>query len=248
MISNLSVLSSNEEIKFHTQEIQKLPYRLRLVREFFHTAGPLEFVAIEDLEKTIDDVFGKAVGNPKLLEDLCPYFAVIWPSARALSQKILNSANRFYEKTVLELGCGLGLPSFVCAKLSANVTAVDFHPEVEQFMNENRARNRVSTLKYQCVDWREGSGISEVSPGGFDFVIGSDILYERDQPEAVAKTIDRYLRTGGEFWLADPGRPYLQELVSELEKRGFSAFTEVEKTAFDGKDQEIFCMKFVKNK
>jgi len=241
-----TVQDDKESFQFVSQEIKKLPYQFKLVREFFNPVGTIEVVTIRDLDQAIDDCFIRAEGVASVFENLCPYFAVIWPASRALSAKIASEGNRFKGRNVLELGCGLALPSLVCEKLSARVTALDFHPDVESFILENSGRNGATLLKYEQLDWKSLSAIPGKPADGYDFIVGSDILYEKHQPKIVAQSVVSNLSDRGEFWLADPGRPYLQELVSELQNCGFEADTEVLKTPFEEKVLEIFLIKFSK--
>jgi hypothetical protein len=52
-----------------------------------------------------------------------PYWAELWPSARALADAV--AAREVHGLSVLEVGCGLGLPALVAAARGADVTASD---------------------------------------------------------------------------------------------------------------------------
>lgn len=201
----------------------------------------IELECLDNLDHAIDSVFDQlqGAGQEKLLEKYCPYFGVIWPSGRALAQ-VLESAEieSVRGKKVLELGCGLGLPSLVAAKLGAQVTATDFHPEVPRLLRSNMRLNEVVDFELIQIDWE-----SHTMPnlGHFDWVIASDVLYERHHPELVARITSRYVDPdNGRILLADPGRPYLQSFVDEMKKRNFSYETDVRKVYDDGLESEIF--------
>ena len=74
-------------------------------------------------------------------EDWSPMFGVIWGACRALNQRL--STVDLQGARVLELGCGLALPSMVAARQGATVTATDQHPETERFLAENLVRNEI---------------------------------------------------------------------------------------------------------
>lgn len=160
-------------------------------------------------EKTADQVF---------VQDLCPYFGVVWPAARAVSEHLARMGSWLEGKTVLELGCGLALPSLVAAKLGAKVTATDFHPDVPRFLERNLELNTLSqeNLRYVDYDWRKDSSLGE-----FEFVVGSDILYESSHPERVARALSAHCARGSHIILGDPGRVYLQSCLDALVKLGF---------------------------
>ena len=204
-------------------------YRLKRQRE---RIGPLdlEIECLEDLNATIDQLFAdiQRTGDTRALEDLCPYFGVVWPSARALSEHLVGTGQDLGNKRCLEVGCGLALPSIVATRLGARVTAVDFHPEVERFLARNRELNDARGIEYHRMDWTHEDQIL----GRYELILGSDILYEKQQPPLVASFIDRHLADNGTAIIADPARPYLQAFVDEMKARDFRVDSSV-RTAHD---------------
>jgi len=192
----------------------------------------LRIECLEDLEKTIDRLFEvlQAGGEPSLLEEFCPYFGVIWPSAVALAEAVAERGSIIRGSEVLEIGCGLAIPSLVATRLGARVTATDFHPLVNEFLKRNIALNRIKNLNYLRIDWRNNSKQQELSR--YPWVIASDVLYERQHPELVARAIHSHLSPGGTAIIADPARPYLQPFVQEVTKLGFTHELSVRKDVF----------------
>jgi len=192
---------------------------------------------VRDLNKTIDDLFAvlEKQGNPSLLEELCPYFGVIWPSARGLAQHISTLYPiKFEDLKILEVGCGLALPSLYCARKGSRVVATDFHPEVPRFLERNIALNGIKTLEFRRLNWAEETPSTEstsangaLGAGKYDWVIGSDVLYESQHPKPVARALASQLRPDGKIMLADPARPYLQAFSDEMQVLGFREETKV---------------------
>ena len=193
---------------------------------------------VRDLNKTIDDLFEilEKQGNPSLLEELCPYFGVIWPSARGLAQHIAGLFPiKFEELRILEVGCGLALPSLYCARKGAHVVATDFHPEVPRFLKRNIAINGIKTIEFRRFNWTEippqpapvPSSAPKRSELKYDWVIGSDVLYESQHPKPVAQALASQVRSNGKIMLADPARPYLQAFSDEMRGLGFQEETQV---------------------
>jgi len=172
---------------------------------------------IENLDDAIELLCESLGDHPDpFAEDKCPYYGVLWPAAEALAQQVASCAGELKGKRVVEVGCGLAYPSIVATHLGIDVLATDFHPDVVNFLERNGRHNSI-TVKYQRFNWRdEGASL-----GKFDVVIGSDVLYEPKHPGDVAAGFERLLNVGGEVWLADPGRGYLQRFIDEMEKRGF---------------------------
>jgi predicted nicotinamide N-methyase len=129
-----------------------------------------------------------------------PLFGLLWPSARVLAQAMLTF--ELEGKRILELGCGLGLASLVVHRRGGDVTASDCHPLAAAFLLENLRLNQLPAMKYETGDW------ARANPrlGLFDLIIGSDLLYDRDQPDALSRFIDRHSAAAVEVVIADPDR------------------------------------------
>ena len=224
----------------------RFEYRTRVSEELFGDARfgleRLQVECLESLDQTIDSLFDalQETGNEALLEELCPYFGQVWPSARALTQHLCELRDRFQWRgqRVLELGCGLAIPSLLLARFGAHVVATDFHPEVPRFLERNRALNGNAPVDFLSLNWQT----FESRIGEFDWVIGSDILYERQHPEWVARAFCRQLSPGTRVVLADPARPYLQNFVDEMTRQsGRRCETRVERLP---SGQDIFLLTF----
>jgi predicted nicotinamide N-methyase len=201
-----------------------LQYKLQTQDELVGPPGAeirLRIERLANLNETIDELFAELErrGDPELLESLCPYFGVVWPSARGLSEHLVHLGRTALEgKRVLEVGCGLALPSLVAARLGAHCVATDFHPDILRFLERNRTLNSAEQIEFVPWNWQETAS----TLGVFDWVVGSDILYERQHPGPVARMLASHVAPGGRVVLADPGRPYLQAFADEMKRLGFA--------------------------
>jgi predicted nicotinamide N-methyase len=132
-------------------------------------------------------------------EEFLPYWAELWPSGVALARHVDGLDLR--GRRVLELGCGLGLPSLAAALGGADVLATDWAEEAVALLRENAARNGV-TLRAERVRWDEPGSLIGEAP--WDVVLGADLLYESRNAAQLAALLPRL---GGEVLLAEPGRP-----------------------------------------
>jgi len=114
-----------------------------------------------------------------------PLFGLLWPSSRVLAGLMDN--HNLIGKRVLEIGAGLALASLVVHRRLGDITASDWHPLSPGFLAENVLLNHLSPLKYQRGNWAG----ENPELGEFDLIIGSDILYERQQPQQLATFIHR---------------------------------------------------------
>jgi predicted nicotinamide N-methyase len=196
---------------------------------------------IRDLDEAIDLTCAALPPEEQLeafSEDLCPYFGILWPSAEALAIELLSCSQDIKGKSILEIGCGLGLPSMVANHLGAQVLATDFHPDVEKFFQRN-CRHSSLEVNYQRLNWRdEGVQNHHWQNSQFDWVIGSDILYESKHSFEVAKGLLKFVKPGGTILLADPGRIYLKSFLEAMKKFGYHP--EVTSILLEGKTISIF--------
>ena len=89
-------------------------------------------------------------------DEFMPYWAELWPSGVALAEAIAGRALK--GATVLELGCGLGLPSLAAARAGGRVLAVDWSPAAIDLLRRNAERNEVSLEARSSQLDRPGAG------------------------------------------------------------------------------------------
>jgi predicted nicotinamide N-methyase len=143
-------------------------------------------------------------------DEFLPYWAELWPAARALASALPEVAGL----RVVELGCGLGVPSLVAAARGAEVTATDWAADAVELLRENAERNGL-TLRVEVRDWREPWDER------FDLALAADVLYEQRNVDPLAARL-RELAPRALLGLA--GRPYEAQFL-----RLAGPFTEVAK-------------------
>jgi predicted nicotinamide N-methyase len=113
-------------------------------------------------------------------DEFLPYWAELWPAGLALAEALPPELAGL---RVVELGCGLGVPSLVAAARGARVTAVDWAADAIALLRENAARNGLE-LETVHADWRSFDG-------RFDLVLAADVLYEARNVEPLAELVSR---------------------------------------------------------
>jgi len=129
-----------------------------------------------------------------------PLFGQVWPSARKLAD--LMQVRELCGRRILEIGCGLALASLVIHRRRGNITASDCHPLTSGFLSANLLLNDLPELKYQTGNW----ACSNPLLGEFDLIIGSDVLYERDDSGSLPWFISQHAAPGAQIWIVDPDR------------------------------------------
>lgn len=142
---------------------------------------------------------------------LAPYWSIIWRSGVALAREL--SGLSLEGLRVVELGCGLGIPSIAAVRGGATVLATDSDAEALDLVERNARQNglEVETLP---VDWVDPAELIERAP--FDLVLAADVLYERP---GVAQLLELLPQLAPEAWIAEPGRPAAAPFLEHAEKR-----------------------------
>jgi predicted nicotinamide N-methyase len=142
---------------------------------------------------------------------VAPYWSVLWRSGVALACELDGAALR--DLRVVELGCGLAVPSIAAARAGAAVLATDACAEALTLVARNAHANDLH-IETATVDWAEPDEL--VRRGPFDLVLAADVLYERT---SVAPLLSLLPRLAPEAWLADPGRPAADTFVELAGRR-----------------------------
>lgn len=178
-----------------------------------------------------DYVVDRLVEENADLEQRNPYFGLVWPSAIVLARELATRAD-LAGKRVLDIGCGPGLLGIVAARKGAHVTFLDLMPEGIALARKNAARCGIEAC-FLSADIRDESAVR----GPFDFLVASDVLYERPLVAALLESLERLLATNGVALFSDPTRPTAHEFAHTTTRRGFSV--EERKTSFSDEGRDV---------
>ncbi len=147
-------------------------------------------------------------------EEFLPYWAELWSSGVALAHEVSRRSLR--GERVLELGCGLGLPSIAAALAGGRVLATDWSLEAVRATADNARRNGVE-LETAVVAWGAPEAIVERAP--WRYVLASDVLYERRNVDMLLELLPRLVNRSGEVLLADPERSPAERFLERAPDR-----------------------------
>lgn len=144
------------------------------------------------------------------------FFGQLWPAGQVLANAVkkINIA----EKRIIELGCGLGLPSLVLKHRNADITASDRHPLSELFLDKNSLLNHIAPIPFVNLCWEKPT----LDVGKFDIIIASDVLYERHHAKILADLIDKISQPNAKVMVTCPGRGHRNNLSKLLMEQGFT--------------------------
>jgi predicted nicotinamide N-methyase len=134
----------------------------------------------------------------------------------AFSDYILNNADEFKSKNILELGCGIGLVGIAATMAGAEVTFSDYEYESLNFTQNNYFLNFRERAKTLLLDWRKPNLNKQ-----FEIIIASDILYEKRFLKPVYDTLNMLLAETGMVYIAEPNRTIAKPFF-EMMKYGYT--------------------------
>lgn len=146
-------------------------------------------------------------------DERLPYWADIWPSSIVLASHLAGLPKRSSRtrRKGLELGCGVGLVTTAAMLAGYDMLATDYYTDALAFARANAWRETGKSPDARMIDWREFPDDAR----GFDLILASDVLYEKEYARLLPGIFKRALSRGGMVILADPGRIGVPEFLEE---------------------------------
>ncbi|XP_041755033.1 protein N-lysine methyltransferase METTL21A [Coregonus clupeaformis] len=118
--------------------------------------------------------------------------AVVWDAAVVLCMYLELGQVELTGKVAIELGAGTGLVGIVAALLGAKkVTITDREPALGFLaanVKENIPPDQLGAVEVSELTW--GQGLERYPTGGFDIVLGADIVYLEDTFPSLLQTME----------------------------------------------------------
>jgi predicted nicotinamide N-methyase len=144
-----------------------------------------------------------------------PYWAKVWPSAIALVKVLQKHPSLIRDKTVLELGAGIGLPSLLMASEAKTIQVSDYDSEAVELLRKNITHLQLQNAQALQMDWNDLP--ENIDP---EVIILSDVNYDPTQFETLKKMIEKFIYQGCTIILSTPQRimasPFVLELASYI--------------------------------
>ena len=140
-----------------------------------------------------------------------PYWAKVWPSAIALVKVLQKHPSLIRDKTVLELGAGIGLPSLLMANEAKTIQVSDYDSEAAELLRKNIAHLQLQNVQALQMDWNDLP--ENIDP---EVIILSDVNYDPTQFESLTKLIEKFIHQGCTIILSTPQRIMASPFVLAL--------------------------------
>ena len=136
-----------------------------------------------------------------------PFWAYPWAAGTALARVVLDQADRFRGKRVLDIGAGGGVAAIAAAHAgAAHVTANDVDPWALAVTRLAATRQNL-----QVTTLLEDLTMRPRHVTGYDIVLCSDLAYERRTAPKQRALLERARLAGAYVLVADAGRKYFED-------------------------------------
>ncbi len=187
--------------------LRRFPLRRRII----HAAGgPLRLVVPASSHALLADspALARAAAGGEF-----PHWADVWPASVALARRLLRG-ERLEGRTVVDLGCGLGVAGIGAGRRGAAVRFLDRSEDALRFAAFNARQARLDAWSTAVFHWAE-----DTLPEPVDLLLLGDVLYSWKHGPSLLRHVDAVVRGGGTVLCADPCRPTGDDFFAEIARR-----------------------------
>ncbi len=146
-----------------------------------------------------------------------PYWAKIWASSKAMVTFLQEEPHWIENKKLLEIGAGIGVPSFFMAQKAREIIISDYDNEAVSLANKNIAHLNLTNATSVVLNWNH---IPEYIIA--DTILISDTNYNPSDFDALIISITSFINKGSVVILATPNRitanPFIEKLSAFIHK------------------------------
>ncbi len=181
---------------------------------------PASFITLQFNQYTVQPLVPQPIAvqqwhqqqlNRQVPTHVFPYWAKIWPAAKALTQFLADHPLLLKNKQVLELAAGIGLPSLLAAQIAQQVTCTDYVQEPLAYATE--AAKHYANFTTAVLNWN--SLPKDLSA---DVLLLSDVNYEPAAFERLQQVIHQFLQEGATVIISTPQRLMAKSFINTLQR------------------------------
>ncbi len=140
-----------------------------------------------------------------------PFWAKVWASSKAMVAFLQEEPNWIENKQVLEIGAGIGFPSFSIAHKASSVIISDYNSEAVALAQKNINHLNITNVTANVLDWNHIP--SDICA---DTILLSDINYNPNDFNALIISITKFINNGCTIVLSTPNRITTNPFVERL--------------------------------
>jgi predicted nicotinamide N-methyase len=131
-----------------------------------------------------------------------PFWTKIWPAALVMSAYLVEEVHWVAGKHVLELGAGIGLPSFTVARFAKSITISDADEIAVELLKKNIQSLNLNNVSAIQANWNTHN----LPFKGVDTLLLSDVCYDPAQYDQLVRLILSYKEQGTDILITAPKR------------------------------------------
>lgn len=141
----------------------------------------------------------------------------VWPAGTFLGQFLVNCPSFVRGKSVVELGCGVGIAGICAGRAGAReVLFTDLDPVGLDLAGRNAAESAVPCpVSFAAVDWLEEATWPEPLPP-CDVVLAADVLHFQEAQGGLVRFLDALLPDDGRALICDPRKRLMRPGFVEM--------------------------------
>lgn len=170
---------------------------------------------IADTDALLDELIEKGEDHEDVLDERIPYWAELWPSAISMGHYLAEHPALIKDKSVLEIGCGLGLSGMVAHALGGKVILSDYLPAALELAAYNWEKNFAEEAQLMQLDWREVKAEQAA-----DVILAADVAYEERAFEPLMNAFRILMKPHSKLILTEPNRHIAKDFLKMLENSG----------------------------
>ncbi len=146
-----------------------------------------------------------------------PFWAKVWASSKAMVAFLQEEPKWIENKQVLEIGAGIGFPSFIVAQKANSVIISDYNSDAVSLAQKNINHLNITNATATVLDW------NDIPSSLFaDTILLSDINYNPNDFNSLVDSITRFINMGSTIVLSTPNRittnPFIDRLGAFVHK------------------------------
>ncbi len=175
-----------------------------------------QLINITDKDRLFDQILGLSPDHPAIQDEQIPYWTDLWPSSIGLSAFLLERPEILKNRSVVEIGSGMGLCGMIASQLGAKVVLTDYLKEASEAAAILWSLNGLDPPEFKVMDIRNPDPCL-----ASDIILASDVIYEKRMHDPLINTFQKLSHEDSIILMSEPQRKYSAPFFDLLASSGY---------------------------